>query len=95
VIYRPANDCVISEGMSKANEFSLKSEQVSEELGICICVHRNIGCRFRHSSQTPRKKARLIMMFDQGKGRAFKRPAPAVWGNGLWGSVGGAGRSYD
>jgi hypothetical protein len=27
--------------------------------------------------------------------RAFKRPAPAVWGNGLWGSVGGAGRSYD
>ena len=26
---------------------------------------------------------------------AFKRPAPAVWGNGLWGSVGGAGRSYD
>jgi hypothetical protein len=27
--------------------------------------------------------------------QAFKRPAPAVWGNGLWGSVGGAGRSYD
>jgi len=26
---------------------------------------------------------------------ALKRPAPAVWGNGLWGSVGGAGRSYD
>ena len=31
---------------------------------------------------------------DDGR-RAFKRPAPAVWGNGLWGSVGGAGRSYD
>jgi hypothetical protein len=27
--------------------------------------------------------------------RAFKRPAAAVWGNGLWGSVGAAGRSYD
>ncbi len=26
---------------------------------------------------------------------AFKRPAAAVWGNGLWGSVGAAGRSYD
>ena len=24
-----------------------------------------------------------------------KRPAAAVWGNGLWGSVGAAGRSYD
>ncbi len=24
---------------------------------------------------------------------AFKRPAAAVWGNGLWGSVGAAGRS--
>jgi hypothetical protein len=24
-----------------------------------------------------------------------KRPAAAAWGNGLWGSVGAAGRSYD
>ncbi len=26
---------------------------------------------------------------------AFKRPAAAVWGTGLWGSVGAAWRSYD
>jgi len=26
--------------------------------------------------------------------QAFKRPALAVWGNGLWGSVGRAGRSF-
>ncbi len=34
---------------------------------------------------------------EGGKGfsGAFKRPAAAVWGNGLWGSVGAAGRSYD
>ena len=25
----------------------------------------------------------------------FNAPALAVWGNGLWGSVGRAGRSYD
>lgn len=32
---------------------------------------------------------------SKAEGGAFKRPAAAVWGNGLWGSVGATGRSYD
>lgn len=45
-------------------------------------------------SQTGLMKQRWRKLGKNEVFQAFKRPALAVWGNGLWGSVGRAGRSF-
>ncbi len=73
---------------------SLIRLSVGKKRQVCLAAHR-----FGRSRGL---KSRLVKQAEDDKGRwgrllssAFKRPAAAVWGNGLWGSVGAAGRSYD
>jgi hypothetical protein len=68
--------------------------------GVCR-QHHCVSANTQSSAGEELKKSFLEGVDQRRRGRktknylAFKRPAPAVWGNGLWGSVGGAGRSYD
>ena len=52
----------------------------------------NLNFGLQHS------QGELVLVLDADQVPApeiLQKLAPAVWGNGLWGSVGGAGRSYD
>ena len=62
----------------------------------CVSMHTlGEGLRFKGRCGTRLRRGNSIRKGGRARIEAFKRPAAAVWGNGLWGSVGAAGRSYD
>jgi hypothetical protein len=72
--------------------------------GTHLCSRRHELCPCGHTGQGSERNEthsflKVLELLKGGDERAVeehsKRPAAAAWGNGLWGSVGAAGRSYD
>jgi hypothetical protein len=78
----------------EAKPYLSENNMVGAREGWVVSVPATTLCLSTHKLQS-----REITWKSEGSegvdSLSLQRPAAAIWGDGLWGSVGAAGRSYD